>query len=97
MSGLCKVWGFFFPFLFFGQLGTSLVYSAFNSLRCFSLRCFSAVFLGCFFFFFHGGVPVWFSVEVCDAVGVGNAHPTALKMKVEDKWWKMGTCVSDFE
>lgn len=72
---------FFSPFSFFGQLGKSLVYSAFNSLRCFALRYFQL----CFFFFFTEVFHRVFSVEVCDAVGVGNANPAALKMKLEDK------------
>lgn len=85
MSDLCKVWVvgvfFFFPLFFFRSAREiTRVYSAFISLRCFSLRCFSAG-----FFFFHGGVPACFSVQVRDAVGIGKAHPTALKMEVEDK------------
>lgn len=53
MSDLCKVWVvgvfFFFPLFFFRSAREiTRVYSAFISLRCFSLRCFSA---GFFFFF----------------------------------------------
>lgn len=33
--------------------------------------------------FFHRGVPACFSVQVHDTVGVGNAHPAALKMKLK--------------
>lgn len=96
MSDLCKVWVvgvfFFFPFSFFGQLGKSLACTQ----RLFHWDVFHWDVFQLFFFFFHGGVPACFSVQVRDAVGIGKAHPTALKMEVEDKWWKIGTCVSDF-
>lgn len=48
-----------------------------------------------FVFFFHGGVPVCFSVQARDAVGIGNAHPAALKGEVKDGWWKIGANLSD--
>lgn len=84
MSDLCKVWvvGFFFfsPFLFSVSQGNhSHVLSVY-----FIEMFFIEMFFSCFFFF-HGGVPACFSVQVRDAVGIGKAHPTALKMEVEDK------------
>lgn len=32
-----------------------------------------------------------------DAVGIGNAHPAALKGKVKNKWWKIATHLSDIK
>jgi len=71
--------GFYFPFPFFGQLRKLLVYSAFIFVGMFFIEMFfSSV-------FFHGGVPAGFSGQVHDPVGRANAHPTALKVEVEDK------------
>lgn len=47
--------------------------------------------------FFHEGVPVCFSVQTHDAVGMGNVHPATLEGKVKDGWWKTWACLSDIK
>lgn len=79
MSGLCSRG--FLPLFFYRSAG---------EITCVLSLYFIEMFFSSVVVFCHEGVPVCFSVQVHDAVGIGNAHPAALKGKVKEKWWKIG-------